>query len=327
MPRPLPADVRRIVITGASSGIGAATAIAFAERGARLVLAARGREGLEDIAARCRIAGGEAHVAVVDTTDAAAVADLAEKARVTLGGIDLWFSNVGVGVLGRFTDVPIADHARVIDVNLTSHMNDAHAVLPIFLAQDRGIWVNMISLAGFVATPYSAAYSASKFGLKGFSQSLRGELSKRPGIHICDIYPTFIDTPGVAHAGNYTGARLKPPPGAMPPEAVAKAVVRLAFHPRHSTTIGMPTAALKLAQMFVPNLAPAVMNGFLDKWTADTERGPNGSGSIHEHKGDGGALTSGFPRPDPRPAITGAAAVGAGIAAIGFVAWFARRKR
>ncbi len=326
MSRPLPDDARRIVITGASSGIGAATAIAFAEAGARLLLAARGREGLEDVAARCRAAGGEAHVAVVDSTDAAAVAGLAETARATLGGIDLWFSNVGVGVLGRFTDVPIADHARVIDVNLTSHINEAHAVLPIFLAQDRGTWVNMISLAGFVATPYSAAYSASKFGLRGFSQALRGELSRHPRIHICDVYPTFIDTPGVAHAGNYTGARLKPPPGALPPEAVAKAVVKLARRPHHSTTIGMPTAALKLAQMFVPNLAPAVMNGFLDTWTAKTERGENGSGAIHATAGAADGLTSGWPRPDPRPAIGTAAAVGAGVAALGLGLWLTRRK-
>jgi short-subunit dehydrogenase len=230
----------RVVITGASSGIGAATAVVFAAAGARVVLGARGREGLDDVASRCAAAGGSAIVRPVDCTDAGAVAAFAAEARELLGGIDLWFSCEGVGVLGRYEDVPIADHARVVDVNLVAHMNDVHAVLPIFLAQDRGTWVNMISAGGFVATPYAAAYSASKFGLRGLSAALRGEVSKRPHIHICDVCPTFVDTPGVDHAGNYTGARLSLPPGSLAPETVAKAVVRLATRPRNLTAVGAP---------------------------------------------------------------------------------------
>lgn len=205
----------RVVITGASSGIGAATAIAFAKAGARLFLGARGTDGLDDIARRCRETGGFAITRSVDCTDASTVTAFAEEARDLLGGIDFWFSCEGVGVLGRYQDVPMADHARIIDVNLVAHKNDAHAVLPIFLAQDRGTWVNMISAGGFIATPYAAAYSASKFGLRGFSEALRGELSKRPHIHVCDVCPPFVDTPGVDHAGNYTGARLTLPPGAL----------------------------------------------------------------------------------------------------------------
>lgn len=212
---------KRVVITGASSGIGVATAVAFARGAARLVFAARGQAGLDDIAERCLAAGGEAHVRLVDVTDAGAVAKVAAKARETLGGIDVWFSNVGVGVVGRYEKVPIADHARVVATNLVGHMNDAHAVLPIFLAQDHGTFVNMISIGGFVAAPYGAAYSASKFGSRGFSEALRGELSKHPRIHVCDVYPTFVDTPGVDHAANYTGAKLSLPPGSLAPETVA----------------------------------------------------------------------------------------------------------
>jgi NADP-dependent 3-hydroxy acid dehydrogenase YdfG len=104
----------RIVITGASSGIGAATALAFAKNGAQLVLGARGDAGLDDIARRCRDAGGSAQNRVVDVTDAAAVARFASETSQALGGIDLWFSCVGVGMVGRYEDVPITDHARVI---------------------------------------------------------------------------------------------------------------------------------------------------------------------------------------------------------------------
>lgn len=316
---------RRVVITGASSGIGAATAVAFAERGAHLVLAARGEAGLNDVAAQCRQAGGKADVRVVDVTDAAAVAALAADTRTLLGEIDLWFSCVGVGVVGRFEDVPIAEHQRVVEANLTSHMNDAHAVLPIFLAQDRGTWVNMISVGGFVATPYAAAYAASKFGLRGFSEALRGEVSKKPHIHICDVYPTFVDTPGVDHAGNYTGAKLSLPPGSLAPATVAKAIVKLAKRPRNTTVVGAPALAMKLAQFAVPNLSAAVMSGFMDVWSDRAEPGEDTSGALFEAPNGASGFDGGRRHPERRKAAAVGAAVGlAGIAA-GF-AWWARRR-
>ncbi len=318
----------RIVITGASSGIGAATALAFAARGARLFLCARGEAGLADIAARCNAAGGTAETRVVDVTDAAAVAAFAAEARDGMGGIDLWFSNVGIGVLGKYQAVPIADHARVIEANLIGHMNDAHAVLPIFLAQGRGTWVNMISVGGFLATPYAAAYAASKFGLRGFSQALRGELSKQPHIHVCDVYPTFVDTPGIDHAGNYTGARLSLPPGALAPQTVAKAVVRLTRHPRNTTVIGAPAIALKLSEFWTPNLGAAMMNGFLDIWTKRAEAGQDGSGALHAPPTEASGTDGGRRRPDQRrkaKIAAGGVAAAAGIGMAGL--WWLRRRR
>lgn len=318
----------RIVITGASSGIGAATALAFAREGATLMLAARGQAGLESIARSCRGEGGAAEVRVLDTTDAAAVAAFAAEARDHLGGIDLWFSCVGVGVVGKYQDVPIADHARIIDVNLVSHMNDAHAVLPIFLAQDHGTWVNMISVGGFVATPYAAAYSASKFGLRGFSEALRGELSKKPRIHICDVYPTFVDTPGIDHAGNYTGARLSLPPGALAPETVAKAVVRLARHPRNTVAVGAPAVALKLGQFAVPNLSAAVMNGFMDVWSRKADPGEDTRGAIFDTPDDASGVDGGRRRPDlRRKSGLAAGATVLGAAALGGWLWRRRQPR
>ena len=116
---------KRVVITGASSGIGAATAEAFARRGARLVLASRDALALETVAERCRCLGGEAMAVPADVTDPAAVQRLAERARERLGGIDLWFSNVGIGALGAFETVPIEAHRRVVEANLVGHLNDA----------------------------------------------------------------------------------------------------------------------------------------------------------------------------------------------------------
>ena len=317
----------RIVVTGASSGIGAATALAFARNGARLVLAARGIAGLEDVAARCRAVGGDASVHVVDVTDAAAVATLAGAARAALGGIDLWFSVVGVGVVGRYGDVPMATHRQVIDANLLGHMNDAHAVVPIFLEQGRGTWVNMISVGGFVATPYAAAYAASKFGLRGFSQALRGELSKHPHIHVCDVYPTFVDTPGVDHAGNYAGGALGLPPGALAPETVAKAVVRLATHPRNTKVIGAPAVAMKLAQFAVPNLAAAGMNGFMDSYFARANQAGDTDGTILAPTTRASGTDGGRRRPDQRRKVGLAAAGVAGALTLGLGVLALRRRK
>jgi len=296
----------RVVITGASSGIGAATAIEFAKQGAHLVLGARGKAGLEDIAQRCRRAGGTARIDTIDVTDADAVAAFATRAQDKLGHIDLWFSDVGIGVVGKFHEVPIADHQRVIDVNLVSHMNEAHAVVPVFMAQGRGTWVNMISAGGFVAAPYAAAYSASKFALRGFSAALRGELRDYPDIHVCDVYPTFVDTPGFAHAGNYTGSRMKYPPGALAPETVARAVVRLARHPRDTTAVGAPALAMKLSEFATP--ITSAMKGFLDSWAERGDPTPVTTGSLYAPPRRASGLRSGQ---QPVPASHMGLAVGA----------------
>ena len=290
----------RVVIMGGSSGIGAATAIAFARQGAHLVLGARGKEGLDDIAWRCRQAGGHADVLVVDATDADAVAAFAHDARDLLGQIDLWFSNVGSGVVGKFADVPIADHRKVIETNLITHMNDAHAVIPIFIEQNYGIWVNMISSGGFVATPYAAAYGASKYGLRGFSEALRAELGKKRDIHVCDIYPSFVDTPGFGHAANYTGAKLSYPPGVLAPEKVADAVVALVRKPRPVTVLGAPNVTRKVAQL-APDLIAAGMNRFMETWAKRADPAEDTVGALYEPQHGASGLHSGQVRRPARP--------------------------
>lgn len=306
----------RVVIMGASSGIGAATALAFAREGAQLVLGARGKAGLEDIAQQCRQAGAGVETLVVDAIDAGAVAAFARRARAILGRIDLWFSCVGAGVVGKYAEVPMSDHRRIIETNLLTHMNDAHAVMPIFLEQDHGIWVNMISAGGFVASPHAAAYAASKYGLRGFSESLRAELGKRPRIHVCDVYPTFVDTPGMRHAANYTGARLSVPPGALRPETVAEAIVDLARHPRDSTALGAPVFLQRLAHFAAPNLIAAGMNRFLEAWTKRADPAPDTRGTLYAPSGVSG-IHSGQRRPGQsgnKALVVGAAAL---VAALG----------
>ena len=310
-----------VVITGASSGIGAATAEAFAARGARLVLAARNREALEKVAARCRLLGSDVLTVATDVTDADAVAELAARAREWLGAIDLWFSNVGTGVVGKFHEVPIASHRRVVETSLIGHLNDAHAVLPIFLKQGRGVFVNMISSGGFVAAPWAVAYSASKFGLRGMSEALRAELSPYRHIHICDVYPTFVDTPGIRHAGNYTGGPTSVPPGVLDPRTVAEAVVQLADHPRKTTALGAPAALMRAAQVFAPNLAPAAMNRFFRWHFGKRDRRPTTDGNLFEPPDDDGEVYGGFRRPGQRREV-GSIAAAVGLAALaGLLLW------
>lgn len=306
---------KRVVITGASSGIGAATAEAFAADGARLVLAARNAEALETVATRCRAAGGEALVVPTDIADAEAVAALAGRARDFLGGIDLWFSNVGIGAVGRFHEVPIEAHRRVIEANLIGHLNDAHAVLPIFLEQERGIFVNMISVGGFLAAPNAVSYAASKFGLRGLSQALRGELSRYPDIHICDVYPTVADTPAINHAGNYAGKRVSTPPGALDPRTVADAVVALADRPRNTTAVGAPALAMKLAQFLMPNLSAAAMDRVMGYALAKAEPVPVSEGNLFAPPADDGDIDGG-PRSPDRGRKVQVAASAAGLAAL-----------
>ncbi|WAJ30336.1 SDR family oxidoreductase [Antarcticirhabdus aurantiaca] len=311
--------MKRVVITGASSGIGAATAEAFAAAGAQLVLAARGKEALDVVAERCWARGAEVLTVPVDVADADAVAALARAARDWMGGIDVWFSNVGVGVVGRFHEVPIEAHRRVIESNLVGHLNDAHAVLSIFIQQRRGIFINMISVGGFLPAPWAVAYTASKFGLRGMSQALRGELSAYPGIHVCDVYPTFVDTPAIRHAGNYTGGETSVPPGVLDPRTVARAVVRLADRPRPTTAVGAPAGLMSLAQVLAPNLGATAMNAFLGSYFRRAVRTGPTDGNLFAPPADDGAIDGGFRRPDQRRQAAGLAAI-AGVAALGGLA-------
>ncbi len=249
-----------VVITGASSGIGHATALAFASRGARLVLAARDQETLSPVAMSCMAAGAHGALGVpTDVTDADAMDRLVQAALLAHGHIDVWVNGVGVGAIGRFDETPMASHRRVVEANLIGHMNGAYVALRHFRERGRGTLINMISVGGWIPAPYAAAYTASKFGLRGLSEALRAEVSNLPHVHVCDVAPTFVDSPGLSHGANYTGSNIQPRILLVDPRRVASAVVSLVDRPRAVTWLGAGAGPGRLAHALAPTWVGTAM--------------------------------------------------------------------
>lgn len=241
-----------VVLTGASSGIGRIAAYAFAAHGAHLVLASRDEAALTETADECRRLGGEALVVVTDVTRGESVQALAGKALEQGGRIDIWINNAGVGSVGGFEETPLEAHEQVVQTDLLGYLRGAHAVLPQFKSQGQGILINTLSVGSWVAQPYAASYSAAKFGLVGLTEALRGELVDWPDIHVCNLYPAVIDTPGFRDGGNYTGHRLTPPSPIYNPERVALAMVELACRPCPTKVVGGAAHLLRIAHFLTP---------------------------------------------------------------------------
>lgn len=277
-----PTDRRTVVLTGASSGIGRATAMALARQGDRLVLASRGGEALEQTLQSCLALGAEAIAVPTDVTDGEAVERLGAEARQRFGQFDVWINMVGLGAVGDFDETPMAAHRRVIECNLIGHFNGSHVALRHFKELGRGTLVQMNSVGAWSAIPYAASYTASKFGLRGMSESLRAELTAWPGIHVCDVFPAFVDTPGIAHAANYTGHQLKPAPPLSSPESVANAIVSLLARPRPSVTVGWMTPVLRTASTLAPQFSGWAARRLMDAYFAQAPAAQRTHGALYQ---------------------------------------------
>jgi len=292
-----PLNDKTVVITGASSGAGRATALEFAKHHAILVLAGRNEAALNEVADECKVLGAQAFVVVTDVTDPKAMINLAHTARDWQGKIDVWINNAGVLAAGDFDSTPMEVHTRVITTNLLGYMHGVHAVLPIFKQQQYGTIINNISIGGFLPVPYGAGYTASKFGLRGFSEAIKGELAGWPDIHVCDLFPAFLDTPGILHAGNYTGKLLKPAPPLSDPITVAQAMVGIARHPRSDKYVGSGALLLKSAHAFFPELTTKITGRAMRKYFKQADDMPATSGNLFNTVDYGMSMHGGFGLP------------------------------
>ncbi|WP_158796175.1 SDR family oxidoreductase [Pedobacter sp. L105] len=271
---------KTIVVTGASSGAGKAIALEFALQQPKLVLASRNINALNEVADECRSLGAKVKVVVTDVTETSAMVQLANEAHVFGGSIDVWVNNAGLLAAGQFEETPMAVHQQVIETNLIGYMNGAHAILPYFKKQNYGVLINNISIGGFLPVPFGVGYSASKFGLRGFSSALKAELSNRPGIHVCDVFPAFLDTPGIQHAANYTGKYLKPAPPVYDPRRVAMAIVKLAEKPRPEVMVGSLSSLLRVSYSLFPGLTRGITSKVISYYLNHADTMPKSDGNV-----------------------------------------------
>jgi short-subunit dehydrogenase len=231
---------QRVLLVGASSGIGTAAAERFAERGADLALVARGDEGLAVAAARVRDRGGQAHVLEADVTDRPALAEVVRDADLALGGIDVAVLNVGSSIWGPFDQVPVEEFDRVMDVTFRSTVDATRLLLPL-LERSGGVLVITGSVGGRIPLPMMSSYTAAKHAVHGFAGSLRMELrARRSAVRVGVVAPGAVDTPFWKHAAAPAGFSAVAPALLAPysPATVAAAIVEMAERPRRELTVG-----------------------------------------------------------------------------------------
>jgi NAD(P)-dependent dehydrogenase (short-subunit alcohol dehydrogenase family) len=313
-----------VVITGASSGIGRATALRFAAEGAELVLASRRGPVLEELAAECRALGGDAVAVPTDVTDDAAVRALAQEAVSRFGRIDVWINDAAVSVFAPLVEVPLDEFRRVIDVNVMGYVYGARAALEVMMPQRRGVIVNVSSIVGEVPQPYTAAYGMSKAGVRALGVSIRAELRLRKlkDVHVATVLPPTVDTPFFRHSANHTGRMVQAMPPVYSVDKVAKVIVRTARAPKDEVVIGRIGRTMVRQHRLTPAPVEAQMAVMVEKThLSPTEPAAATEGILFTPAPDPDDATAtggwaGRSRTAGRVAIAGAlAAAGIGVAA------------
>jgi NAD(P)-dependent dehydrogenase (short-subunit alcohol dehydrogenase family) len=284
-----------VVIAGASSGFGRGAALKLGAEGARVVVAARRKALLDEVVAEIEASGGRALAVETDVSDPARVSALAATAVEVFGRIDVWVNNVGVGAIGYFWDIPIEDHARVVDVNLKGLIFGAHAALNQFRAQGYGTLINTGSIDSETPLALQNTYASTKAAVLSLSRILNEELklAGEEGIRVGTIMPWGVDTPWWTHAANYTGHA---PRMALldDPQIVVDAIVRACLDPKEEQPVGWKAKGSDISHHLAPKLTERI-SAKLSKaeaekalFTADTQ------GAIHESADDGLRIEGGI---------------------------------
>ena len=242
-----------VTITGAGSGIGLEIARAFAREGARVVLSDVDPKLLERAVEEVSNIQADARGVVADVTRPADLAALLDDARSTFGQVDVHVNNAGVLTTGPFDALSDADVERHIRVNLLGVMYGTRAAVRIMRDQGSGHVVNIASLAGLAGVPGAAAYSASKFGVRGFTLSAAGEL-RDTSIHLTTVCPDAVETPMVDRAASEAGSPLIFSGTMLKPEAVAAAVLDVIEKPRPEICLPRHRGIMAKIGSFFPSM-------------------------------------------------------------------------
>ncbi|QSX00962.1 SDR family oxidoreductase [Haloterrigena alkaliphila] len=277
-----------IVITGASSGIGLTTARMAADRGARVVVAARSEGALRELVEEIEAEGGEATAVAADVSDREDVREIRRVAEETYGGFDTWVNGAAVPIYGELEAVPVEEMREQFDVNVWGLLYGSLEAADYFKSRDRdGAILNIGSIVSERAIPLQGSYSASKHAVKGFTEAFRMELEKEGApVSVTLIKPSAIDTPYSEHAKNHMDEGATLPPPVYAPETVARAICHAAEHPQHEVTVGAGGKGMTALGEFASRLMDRVMEAvFYDQQrTGDPPR--SDAAALEEPVGD-----------------------------------------
>ena len=259
--KPKPIEEQTIVITGGSSGIGLATAKMAAERGAKVVIISRDKDGMRKICDDIEADGGKCDFVVADVGEREQVRNAVQTIVKRHGGFDTWYNCAGVGVYAKLEETSDEDHERLFKTNYWGVVYGSLEALK-HLKKKGGTIINQGSIASDMPIPVLGAYAATKHAVRGFTDSLRQELiEERAPVHVTLIKPSGIHTPFGEHARNYfdDAAAVVPPP-VYAPEVVADAVLRAAENPIRDVIIGGSGRGMTWMQRYLPNIADRIFS-------------------------------------------------------------------